>query len=501
MAAAVLVVVAGTAGRFLAPGGLWLDEALSVNISKLPLGQLPGALVQDGSPPLYYLLLHYWMLIFGQGDFAVRALSGITSTATLPFLWAAGQRVGGRRAAWAALLLGASSPWAIYYGTDTRMYSLMALESVVWFLALARALEIPNGRRLIAVGAMTAALMYTHYWDLYLIGVGGAWVLWKAWRESWTGEPQNNASPGAARKVIGGMAAGVAVWLPWSPVFVYQMRHTGTPWAGAPGPGNLVAIFNLFAGPGTWGQLLTFLLFGLAGLALFSRAGPHAASVLVEARIQPRARLVGLLVIGTLSLAVAVGMLSGAAFDGRYIAVVFPLFAVLCALGLAAFTSRAVTSGVLAVACLAGLLSADLQNGEPRTQATQVAAVLNVQAQPGDTIVYCPDQLGPAVDRLLKVPGVTELTFPRMAGPQRVDWVNYASTIARTDVGTFTQEVLTRLNPGNTLWLVWRDGYRGFGGDCGYLDSWLQMKLPGGYTMINASSRYYEYENLVRFPS
>ena len=66
------MIAAGIVARFLAPSGLWLDEALSVNIAKLPLGQMPGALVQDGSPPLYYLLLHFWMLLFGQGDFAVR---------------------------------------------------------------------------------------------------------------------------------------------------------------------------------------------------------------------------------------------------------------------------------------------------------------------------------------------------------------------------------------------------------------------------------------------
>ena len=186
---ACAVVIAGVVGRFLAPEGLWLDEALSVNIAKLPLAQMPGALVQDGSPPLYYLFLHYWMLVFGQGEFAVRALSGVISTATLPFLWAAGERAGGRRAAWAALLLGASSPWAIYYGTDTRMYSLMALEAILWYLAVRRALEIPSRRRLIALAAVTAALMYTHYWDLYLVAVGGAWLLVRAWVEHRSGKP------------------------------------------------------------------------------------------------------------------------------------------------------------------------------------------------------------------------------------------------------------------------------------------------------------------------
>ena len=124
--------------------------------------------------------------------------------------------------------------------------------------------------------------------------------------------------------------------------------------------------------------------------------------------------------------------MSGAAFDSRYIAVVFPLFVLLCALGLTAFISRAVTSVVLAVACVAGLFSAQLWNSQPRTQAVQVAAVLNAQAQPGDMVVYCPDQLGPAVDRLLTVPDVTELTYPRMMGPQRIDWIDYAATIQNT---------------------------------------------------------------------
>ena len=503
---ACAVVIAGVVGRFLAPGGLWLDEALSVNIANLPLGQLPGALVQDGSPPLYYLVLHYWMLVFGQGDFAVRALSGVISTATLPFLWAAGQRVGGRRTAWAALLLGASSPWAIYFGTDTRMYSLMALESVLWYLAVRRALEMPSRRRLIALAAVTAALMYTHYWDLYLVAVGGAWLLVRAWVEHRSGKPRSDEQrppdyPGAAAKSLAAIICGGVVWLPWSPVFVFQVLHTGTPWAGAPSPIDLLSVFGYFAGVGAWGYLLTFTSFSLVGLAIFAAPGPKASSVILEFRAQPRARFVALLVVGALGLAVLAGILTGAAFDDRYIAVVFPLFIVLCALGITTFSSRKVTSIMLAVACTVGLLSAKDQNSQLRTQAVEVAAVLNAQAQPGDTIVYCPDQLGPAVDRLLKVPDVTQVTFPRGTGPARVDWVNYVSVIQNTDVGTFAEKIVKNLNPGSTLWLVWRNGYLGFGGSCGYLTSWLQMLHPGGETVITENPNYYEYENLVRWPS
>jgi mannosyltransferase len=501
LALAWLVVVAGVVGRFLSPGGLWLDEALSVNIAKLPLQQVPGALVQDGSPPLYYLVLHYWMLLFGESDFAVRALSGLISTATLPLLWAAGERAGGRRTAWAALLLGASSPWAIYYATDTRMYSLMALEAIAWYLVVRRALEQPTRGRLAWVALVTAALMYTHYWDLYLVAVGGMWAVWRSWTESRTGLHVPYAQPGAARKLLWAMLIGVAIWVPWSPVFVFQALHTGTPWTTPPGPEDLLSVFGFFSGPGAGGELLTFLLFGLVALGLFARPGPNAASVVMEVKPQPRARFVSLLVAGPLVVAVVAGMLTGAAFDNRYVALVFPLFVVLCALGSTAFSSRRVTAGLLAVACIGGLFAALEQNSEPRTQAVQVAADLNAQAQPGDVVVYCPDQLGPAVSRLFNVPGVVQLTYPRMIGPARVDWVDYVWRIQHTDVGTFAREVWDRVSPGGTLWLVWRNGYQGFGDSCGNLASWLQMLSPDSQTLITEDSTYYEYENLTKFPT
>ena len=250
----------------------------------------------------------------------------------------------------------------------------------------------------------------------------------------------------------------------------------------------MISVLGYFSGQGAWAQLLTFIFFVLAGLALFARPGPRPTSVLVELVPQPSARFVGLLLVGTLIAAVVVGALTGAAFDQRYIAVVFPLFVILCALGLTTFGSRTVTAGVLAVACVAGLMSARQWDSQPRTEAVKVAADLNQEAQAGDVVVYCPDQLGPAVDRLLTVPGVTELTYPRMLGAQRVDWVNYLFCYPGTSTQTFAHEVVGKLDPGNRLWLVWRNGYLGFGGSCGNLASWLDVYLPGGLTVLGGRS-------------
>ena len=54
---------------------VWLDEANAVLMAEKPLGELMGALQLDSNPPLYYLMLHYWMGAFGNSEFAIRSLS------------------------------------------------------------------------------------------------------------------------------------------------------------------------------------------------------------------------------------------------------------------------------------------------------------------------------------------------------------------------------------------------------------------------------------------
>ncbi|MEL7209416.1 MAG: glycosyltransferase family 39 protein, partial [Actinomycetota bacterium] len=123
MPAVTLAVVAlGVIGRFAASTPLWLDEALSVNIAALPVGDIAEALRHDGHPPLYYFLLHGWIELFGTGDTAVRALSGVLSVLTLPVAFVVGRRRGGELVGWLTVLVLAASPYALRYATETRMY-------------------------------------------------------------------------------------------------------------------------------------------------------------------------------------------------------------------------------------------------------------------------------------------------------------------------------------------------------------------------------------------
>ena len=170
------VVVFGIVVRFKTNSALWLDEALTVDISRLPLHAIPGALKRDGAPPSFYVLLHFWMRLFGDSDLAVRSLSGVLAVLTLPVSWLAARRIGGRVAAWTVLVLLASAPFAVYYATEARMYALVILLTACGMLALQRALTAPKPGNLIALGVVTAGLLYTQYWSLYLVAITALWL-------------------------------------------------------------------------------------------------------------------------------------------------------------------------------------------------------------------------------------------------------------------------------------------------------------------------------------
>src|SRR3546814_17504387 len=91
LAAVAGLVVIGSVARFLTGSPLWLDEALSVNLASLPLGDIEGALRRERHPPLYYWLLHGWLEVSGDRARAPRAMSGVNSLATQPPLLAISQ--------------------------------------------------------------------------------------------------------------------------------------------------------------------------------------------------------------------------------------------------------------------------------------------------------------------------------------------------------------------------------------------------------------------------
>lgn len=502
-----LVLAAGVGLRFWTTSALWLDEALTVNIARLPLHEIPGRLKQDGAPPLFYYLLHFWMRLFGQSDLAVRSLSGIFGVVTLPVAWLAARRFGGRAVAWTTVVLLASAPFAVYYSTESRMYALVMLLTGCGILALQRSLATPRPGNLIAVGVVTALLLYTQYWSLYLVAMVGVWLLASvisARRRA----PQSTEWHRPLKSLVA-MAVGCLAFVPWVPTFLYQSKHTGTPWAA---PANFAGVVNAVTGftynqaslspvSSNQGRLLTLIYLGLAALALFG-VGRTGRIVELDLHTRPRTRGIAFVVIGTLFAAISGGLLDGSAFSARYASVVFLPFLLLVALGTATLLNVRARMILLAVATAAGLWVSVQSVHSQRTQAPSVAAVIAAHAQPGDIVAFCPDQLGPDTYRAVKDPSQYDMvTFPRQIGPQFVDWVDYAKASHAGKPAHFATSMLQRAGEHHHIWLVWAIGYQTFGVKCETIDAILQAS--GGevtHNWVTANPiKYYEPMSLSEF--
>jgi 4-amino-4-deoxy-L-arabinose transferase-like glycosyltransferase len=126
-------------GDFVQPNRAESPEELGRYIKHDSPPAAPGRVVRavflsDTSPPLYYLLLYVWTLVFGTSDAILRQFSIVCSLACLPFLAGIARRTAGPEAVLPSCLLFAFSPLGICFSTEGRMYALLWLcvISVTW---------------------------------------------------------------------------------------------------------------------------------------------------------------------------------------------------------------------------------------------------------------------------------------------------------------------------------------------------------------------------------
>jgi hypothetical protein len=241
VAGALVLVLATVVSVLLRTGdlhaGFWIDEGIAVGIAEHGFTQIPGLLLQDGSPPLYYLLLHGWLALSGDGEAAARSLSLLFAAVLVPVSWWAANAIAGRRAGVAAVAVAATCPLLSYYAQEARMYTLVALLSLIAAAAFVLAFLQGRRRHLVTLGVATALLLYTHNWGLFLVGAMAV-----AWVELW----RHNRVAGRDGALV---AAAVALaYAPWVPTLAFQVRHTGAPWSAAPSLLVLVALHRARVG-------------------------------------------------------------------------------------------------------------------------------------------------------------------------------------------------------------------------------------------------------------
>ncbi|HJW84316.1 MAG TPA: glycosyltransferase family 39 protein, partial [Anaerolineae bacterium] len=230
----ILVLAAALRFYHIDAQSFWNDEGNSARIAERSLPQILEAAAGDIHPPLYYLTLHAWRGLFGQGEAALRGLSAVFGLITVAFTYLLGRRVFDNRVGLIGAFLAAVNPFQVYYAQEARMYMMLTAIGVVTTYILVRLLDfwslrprihIPHRRYYLLYVAGMAAGLYTHYAFPFVFVLHFAIVLaWSLYR------------PGGALSRLGAwlplaIAAG-ALFAPWLPIAIRQI--TGWPSQTAP---------------------------------------------------------------------------------------------------------------------------------------------------------------------------------------------------------------------------------------------------------------------------
>lgn len=143
----------------------WRDEAFSILTAEKPLLSVIGNLNLE--PPLYYVLLHFWIKIFGESEIAARSLSlfGFCLATIVVIFWSK-KLFKDHWLSWVVPIFFFFNPMLLYYAFEVRAYGWLLFFSVLSMYAYTQ-----KNVRLLAIANILA--FYTHSYALFLPFVEG----------------------------------------------------------------------------------------------------------------------------------------------------------------------------------------------------------------------------------------------------------------------------------------------------------------------------------------
>lgn len=385
---AVIILALGARFHSITVPVIWYDEAYSLLLAEGSPAYIWATTARDVHPPLYYVLLHFWMLLFGNGALDARSLSALVDVGTLLLCIKLMSLVTTRKATWIAALLLALLPMSVRYSQEVRMYTLLGFWLMGATVALVCWIKAPDQKRypVFYVLLMTAAF-YTHYFAALCVLVH--WLCWWRVRD----EGRSTAVP--FRAWVLANSAIVVLYLPWIPSFIDQLlRMDGLEWIP----------------PLTWQTTLTFvwqlvMMGDSASYSSFWRVLPWVFIVVCAATMLLKARherpfsvllvsyfFVPVLTVFLVSLIVPV-------FNARYLVFAATALPLIVALALDTWSQRhavlaAVAMALVLLAEVHGLSAVyaqtDEMNGTSIRKDARLDAVvegLGNEARPGDEII------------------------------------------------------------------------------------------------------------------
>lgn len=155
---------------FLGTHTLDTDEPYTLYHAQESLGDLFSVLQRDNNPPLFFIILHFWIKVFGISETSARFLPMLFSSTAVIFIYLIGRKYYGIVVASGACLLYSLSNLNIMESHDTRAYTLFVLLSTLSIYFYLRVSESEDIKKpAIALTVINTLLIYTHLLGFFIL--------------------------------------------------------------------------------------------------------------------------------------------------------------------------------------------------------------------------------------------------------------------------------------------------------------------------------------------
>ncbi|HEY2439487.1 MAG TPA: glycosyltransferase family 39 protein [Solirubrobacteraceae bacterium] len=430
----VLVAISAVLRTRALHGQLWFEEAIATGLAQHSFGALPGVLREAGSAPLYYVLLHIWIDLFGATQTATHALSLIVGLLTVPVAMWAAWSIAGRRAGIFAAILFAFSSFLTRYAQETQPYELMVMLGLLATMGFLHGFVYRRRRWLWLFGAGLGLMLYTQGTAL-LYWFGAAMAVVVVWRGA-----AADARRGILRDALLCFGGALIVYLPWLPTTISQIAHDTAPFHYAPSLGFTVPS-QILGSERVDVTLLTAVLAGVVPLAASARRRSPEAMAMWSLLAIPAAALV----LGRVAGFIA------PVWAWRYFAGILAPLLLFAALG----SARARVVGVAAmIFCVAFLANPASFAPSYKSDMQDVAAEMSPLLHPGDLVVVAQPEQTPLAAYYL--PGGLRFasTTGPVADPSYMRWSGEMGRLQGAAPPAILGPLVASLKPGQQLLYV-----------------------------------------------
>lgn len=149
-----------------------MDEPFSIWWAGHSVPEIFAMLKTENNPPLHFLLLHYWIQLFGNSAFAVRFLSALFSALTAALIFLTGAQFFNRATGLFASLFFTLSVMQMSFAHEARVYALFELLAL-WNVYLSLKISEAPGKKELWWWLLLCniLLVYAHYFGWIAVGL------------------------------------------------------------------------------------------------------------------------------------------------------------------------------------------------------------------------------------------------------------------------------------------------------------------------------------------